>query len=130
MPRTPEAEQLATELAKSGKWHFHRKQRLDPNQSEFRSLDDWLSFLHSDEGVRNAGGSISSYAFADEADAIDFVGEVRQAALLFRSLMKHVIADAPPSTAGQHEHQATITPVDPSTLPAFGVLLQAFLREC
>ena len=57
-PGTPEAEALAAQLAKEGNWHFRQKQRLDPNQSEFPSLDAWLTFVRSDEGVRNAGGEL------------------------------------------------------------------------
>jgi hypothetical protein len=55
-PGSPEAKALTDQLAKSGQWHYRRKQRLDPNQSEFQTLDNWLSFVRSDEGVRNAGG--------------------------------------------------------------------------
>ena len=98
-PGSPEAKDLAAQLSKSGNWHFRRKQRLDPNQSEFQSLDDWLSFVRSDEGVRNAGGGITRYALADEIDEIDLVEEVRQMARIFRPLMERVVADAPPTTA-------------------------------
>ena len=87
-PASSEARELASHLANSGSWHFRRKQHLDPNQSEFRSLDDWLSYERSDEGVRNAGGGIARYALADEIDKIDFVEEVRQTAQLFRPLMR------------------------------------------
>ena len=98
-PGSAEAKDLEAQLSKSGKWHFRRKQRLDPKQSEFKSLDDWLSFMRSDEGVRNAGGGITRYALADEIDEIDFVEEVRQMAQIFRPLMEHVVADAPPTNA-------------------------------
>ena len=43
--------------------------------------------------------------------------------------MEQVIADAPPAAATQQGHQAATTPVAPSTLSAFGDLLQVFLRE-
>jgi MrcB-like, N-terminal domain len=128
-PQSPEAERLAAQLSKPGKWHFRRKQRLDPNQSEFRSLADWLSFLRSDEGVRNAGGSISSYAVLEEIDGVDLMEEVREMVELFRPLMERVIADAPPAAANQQGRQAATTPVAPLTLSAFGDLLQVFLRE-
>ena len=75
-PGSPEAKDLADQLSKSGHWHFRRKQRLDPRQSEFHSLDDWLSFLRSDAGVRNAGGGIARYGLADEIDKIDLEEEV------------------------------------------------------
>src|SRR5262249_6313137 len=41
---SPEAHDLAAQLVQSGNWYFRRKQRLDPKQSEFQSLNDWLSF--------------------------------------------------------------------------------------
>jgi hypothetical protein len=129
VPQSSEAENLAAQLSRSGKWHFRRKQRLDPNQSEFRSLADWLSFLRSDEGVRNAGGGISRYALDEEIDAIDFVEEVQEMARLFRPIMERVIADAPPTTATHHESPTTIAASPPPKLAAFGDLLVAFLRE-
>jgi hypothetical protein len=129
-PGSPEAKDLASQLAKSGNWHFRRKQRLDPNQSEFKSLDDWLSFIRSDEGARNAGGGITRYALADEIDKIDFVEQVRQIAGLFRPLMERVVADAPPTTAPQHAAKTPPLTAGPNAnLPAFGALLRAFLQE-
>src|SRR5262245_34889665 len=77
-PGSPEAKDLEAQLSKTGNWYFRRKQRLDPKQSEFQSLDDWLSFVRSHDGVRNAGGGITRYLFADEIEAVDLVDEVRQ----------------------------------------------------
>ncbi len=37
VPGSPEAEDLAAQLLKSGNWHYRRKQRLEPNQSEYQS---------------------------------------------------------------------------------------------
>jgi hypothetical protein len=124
-----EAKNLAAQLTQSGKWHFRQKSRLEPNQSEFGSLEDWLSFLHSDEGARNAGGAITRYAIDKEIDDIDFEVEVREMARLFRPLMEHMIADAPPTTATQDEAQTTITTIPSAAVPAFGDLLHTFLRE-
>src|SRR6266545_4694492 len=127
---SPEAKDLEAQLAKTGIWYFRRKQRLDPKQSEFPSLDDWLSFVRSDEGVRKAGGGITRYLFADEIDAIDLVEEVRQMARIFRPLMEHVVADAPPTTAPEPTAPTPlITPGANEDLPSFGDLLRAFLRE-
>ena len=128
-PGTPEAEALAAELARQGNWHFRRKQRLEPNQLEFPSLDAWLAFVRSDEGVRNAGGGITRYALVGEVDGIDFEDEVRQMARVFRPLMERVVADAPPATASASPIQALpVTPPSPGT-PSFASLLQLFLRE-
>ncbi len=57
-PSSTESDELAAQLSSSGTWYFRRKQRLESNRSDFDSLDEWLSFLRSDEGVRNAGGGI------------------------------------------------------------------------
>jgi hypothetical protein len=129
-PVSSEANDLTSRLANSGGWHFRRKQRLDPNQSEFRSLDDWLSYVRSDEGVRNAGGGIMRYALADEIDKIDFAEEVRQTARLFRPLMERIVEDAPPAAAKQQGADEPVQMPGPDTdLPPFRVLLRAFLDE-
>jgi 5-methylcytosine-specific restriction enzyme MrcB-like protein len=130
VPGSLEAKDLASQLSISGGWHFRRKQRLDAGQSEFQSLDDWLSFVRSDEGVRNAGGGITRYALAHKIDEIDFAKEVREMARLFRPLMEHIVADAPPAAAPRAPIETP--PLSPSPnviLPAFGELVQAFLRE-
>jgi hypothetical protein len=126
-PESPEAKDLAAQLS-SGNWHFRRKQRLDPKQSEFQSLDDWLSFVRSNDGVRNAGGGITRYLLADEVDAADLAEEVRQMARIFRPLMEHVGADAPPTTAPEPPI-LPITGGADETLVAFADLLETFLRE-
>ena len=94
-----EAKDLDIKLSQAGDWYFRRKQRLDPKQSEFGSLDEWLSFVRSDDGVQNAGGGITRYALADEVDEVDLTEEVSQIARIFRPLMEHIVADAPPTTA-------------------------------
>src|SRR5262249_50732662 len=121
---------LEAQLSKTGNWYFRRKQRLDPKQSEFQSLDDWLSFVRSHDGVRNAGGGITRYLFADEIEAVDLVDEVRQVARMFRPLMEHIVAAARPTTAPEPTAQIPpITPGEPETLHSFGELLRAFLRQ-
>jgi hypothetical protein len=129
-PGSLEAKNLEGQL--SGNWRFRRKQRLDPHESEFQSLDDWLTFVRSDAGVSNAGGGISRYLLPDEIDAIDLVQEVRQMAHIFRPLMEHVVADAPPSEAEAEpppSEAGAEPPPPPEVLPAFGTVLRAFLRE-
>lgn len=128
-PKSAEAQDLAAQLSKSGNWHFRRKQRLDPKQSEFQSLDDWLSFMRSDEGVRNAGGGITRYLLADEIDAIDLVEEVHQMARIFRPLMEHIVADAPPTTAPRPIIQMTPSSGGNENLVPFADFLRSFLRE-
>jgi hypothetical protein len=127
-PGSAEAQELEAQLAKTGKWHFRRKERLEPNRSDFPSLNDWLAFLRSDEGARNAGGAITRYASVDESDQIDFVEEVRQTARLFHSLMERMVADAPPATAKGPVEPPPATPPN-ANLPPFRVRVRAFLEE-
>jgi hypothetical protein len=128
-PQSQEAEDLSTQLSTSDKWRFRSKQRLDPDQSEFATLNDWLSFLRSEDGIRNAGGGISRYALAEEVDAVNFEDEVRHMARLFRPLMDRVIADAPPTTAITPGSNTPGTLPHPTPLGAFNDLLLFFLRE-
>jgi hypothetical protein len=128
-PGSDEAKDLAARLLKSGNWHYRRKQRLEPNQSECKSLDDWLSFVRSDEGVRNAGGGITRYAVGDAVDKVDLVKEVQQMAELFRPLMEHIVTDAPPTTTPEEPPQPSPPAAQEVTLPAFNDLLRTFLRE-
>jgi hypothetical protein len=129
-PGSPEANNLADQLSKSGNWCFRRKQRLDPKQSEFSSLDEWLAFVRSDAGVRNAGGGITRYVLADEVGKIDLSEAVRQMARIFRPLMERIVSDAPPATAPQPPAQRPpITAAADQHLPAFGDLLHIFLLE-
>ena len=49
---------------------------------------------------------------------------------LFRPLMEHIVADAPPTTAPKVSALPTPIPAaEEVTLPAFSDLLRAFLRE-
>jgi hypothetical protein len=129
VPGSAEARNLATQLARSGNWQFRRKQRLEPNQSEFASLEEWLAFLRSDEGARNAGGAITRYAVGPDIDETDLPAAVREMAQLFRPLIERVIADAPPTTAPEDGRQTT-PPAEPgASLPPFRNLLLTFLQE-
>src|SRR5262249_1636117 len=101
-------------------------QRLDPKQSERPSLDDWLSYERSEDGVRNAGGGITRYALPQEVSEIDFSDEVRQTARLFKPLMEKIVANAPPATATDDLDLSSDRDL---SLPAFDNLLRAFLRE-
>ncbi|MGX0966092.1 MoxR-like ATPase [Bradyrhizobium japonicum] len=129
MPHSSEANELQTALSNSEAWYFRRKQRLDPNQSEFQSLQDWLMFLKSADGARNAGGGIIRYALIDEIDAIDLAEEAKQIASLFRPLMERIIADAPPASAIPPEASTTEIDNEQRNLEPLRNLLQTFLGE-
>jgi hypothetical protein len=126
VPGSPEAKKLAVQLAETGDWYFRRKQRLDPKQSERPSLDDWLSYERSDEGVQNAGGGITRYALPEEVSKINFSDEIRQIALLFKPLMEKIVANAPPATAADDLDLSSHRDL---SVPAFDNLLRTFLRE-
>jgi MrcB-like, N-terminal domain len=126
VPGSPEAKKLAVQLAEAGDWYFRRKQRLEPKQSERPSLDDWLSYERSEDGVRNAGGGITRYALPQDVSKINFSDEVRQSARLFKPLMEKIVANAPPATASD---DVDLSRHRDLSLPAFDDLLRAFLRE-
>lgn len=86
-PHSNEAARLAEPIVQSGNWFFRRKHRLEPNVSDFGSLDELLAFLQSAAGAANAAGGISRYLSGDELDRTDLVAEVKQAAQLFEPLL-------------------------------------------
>src|SRR5262245_60583924 len=122
-PSSPDARDLLLQLSRSSGWHFRRKQRLQPGQSEFKSLDDWLSFVRSDEGLRNAGGGITRYVLFEEIGTIDLVEAVREMARIFRPLMDRIVAGAPPATAPSPN--TTPPRKTAEAAPDFAKLLQA-----
>ncbi|MDG1418669.1 MAG: DUF3578 domain-containing protein [Maricaulis sp.] len=81
------AQFLTDQLTETGSWCFRRKQRLTPGDTDFSDLSEWLDFLHSEKGARQAGGSISRYIRADELDGRDLVAELVEMAALFKPLI-------------------------------------------
>lgn len=128
-PGSAQANDLAARLSVGRTWHFRRKQRLGPNQSEYRSLDDWLSFVRSDEGIRNAGGAITRYALPGQIDGTDLVDEVRETVHLFRALMERLIADAPPTSPPQRQAVPAVLPRLTEISLGFGEFLTDFLLQ-
>ena len=129
-PRSAEAETLAREIEQGGGWKFRRKHRLTPGETDFASLNDWLAFLHSPDGMKSAAGCISRYVRADEIGAINLEEEISKMARLFSPLMSRDWSgeedDLPLFGVGSAEDQEEAPPqVDSS----FGELLQAFLGE-
>ncbi|MDR9812124.1 MrcB family domain-containing protein [Rhizobium hidalgonense] len=86
-PHSNEAERVAEPITYSGKWFFRRKHRLEPNRSEFDSLNDLLAFLQSPAGAANAAGGVCRYLSGDELDNVDLVAEMKQAVQLFEPLL-------------------------------------------
>ena len=86
-PSSSEADQLARRIEQSGDWHFRRKHRLAPQASEFASLNDWLAYLHSPAGAKNAAGGICRYISGPDLDHTDLVDQARKMAILFQGLL-------------------------------------------
>lgn len=80
------AESLSQKLIAEGGWHYQKKTRTDPAKS-FSSLADWLNFLHTDKGAKEAGGSVSKYIPADQVGNYNLSAEVLRLTELFGSLM-------------------------------------------
>ena len=128
-PDSPEAADLATRLANAGTWYFRRKQRLDPKQSEYRTIDDWLAFVRSEQGITNAGGGITQYVLQNEIDSIDLKEVVAQTANVFRPLMETVRADGRQLTSAPTVIGPPVDETPPSPALGFGELLRSFLAE-
>jgi hypothetical protein len=82
-----EANGIQSEIETEGTWFYRRKHRLPPKQQEFSDLNAWLEYLQSDDGKRNAAGSISGYLLADDVDGTDLAAEMSKMARLFQPLM-------------------------------------------
>jgi len=86
-PGSPEALSIENILKESGPWYFRRKHRLTPNQQEIPSFDEWLNYLRSPEGAKNAAGTISRYLLPDEVDDAQLEYETERMANAFEQLL-------------------------------------------
>ena len=86
-PGSEEAISISSSISNSGAWKFRQKHRLQPNQSEFSDLNEWLEFLQSPQGHQNAAGTISRFLVGDEIDDVDLEGAVVEMAHLFEPLL-------------------------------------------
>lgn len=82
-----EASEIQADIGTTGQWYFRRKHRLPPNQNDFSSFKDWLRFLLSEEGKKNAAGTISRYLQGEQIDQTDLQTEVETMASLFSPLL-------------------------------------------
>jgi MoxR-like ATPase len=130
-PHSVEADELASNIAQSGTWYFCKKHRLVPGESDFKTLHDWLGYLHSPAGRMAAAGTISRYLRPDEVDQVDLEKELITAARLFAPLMFRDWG------ASEDEHlrqprtsaaEVTDQPIS-SESSSFSELLRAFLDE-
>jgi len=111
-------------LDQSGGWFLRREPRADPGTNDFNSLNEWLSFLKSPDGIRSAGGSISRYLSLQDLSTAgerlkDLVGEM--AATFFDPMHQVVLNQKPPETG------AWIFQANPEFFDARGAVKQ--LRE-
>jgi hypothetical protein len=81
-PQSDAARSLAGALGNG--WCYQRKQRLEPDQTNFPSLDAWLEYLRSPAGVSAAGGSVSKFVPAKQLDNVKLDDVVREMAGVFR----------------------------------------------
>ncbi|WP_164721684.1 MrcB family domain-containing protein [Silicimonas algicola] len=86
-PGSVEATGIAQDIDDAPPWFFRSKHRLDPKEKEFSSLQEWLRYLQSDRGKKNAAGTISRYLRGDEIDHTDLSEEVATMARLFEPLL-------------------------------------------
>ncbi len=114
-PDDEAARRLASALEISGPWCFMRKERLEPDNSDFPNLDAWLSFMHSQEGVRQAGGNISRYVSGEKIDSFDMEGALFEAVSIFRPLMEQVRPSQPLEAAHDPQPTSDINATDPDT---------------
>ncbi len=118
-PRSEAARSLATALGEG--WCYQRKQRLEPDQTNFASLDAWLEYLRSPAGLAAAGGSISKFVPAKRLDDVNLDEVVREMASVFRPLMQSIVAIPLPVAIAQ-----TPKPVGAGT---FATLLAQILKR-
>lgn len=86
-PGSAEATSIGSSISNNGAWKFRQKHRLQPNQSEFSDLNEWLEFLQSPQGHKNAAGTISRFLVGDEIDNVDLEDAVVEMAHLFEPLL-------------------------------------------
>jgi len=84
---------LSHQLLETGNWHFRKKQRLGLNADDFSGMEEWLDFIHSEEGVRNAGGCISRVYPISAIDDLDLEQALREAAHMFQPWMESATVD-------------------------------------
>src|SRR5439155_18334839 len=89
LPGSEEAVALQAGLASGGTWYFRKKTRLEPNVKEFLTLDEWLSFLKSQDGSDWGAGSISRYLSIDDLrnPDLNLTNLMQQMAVLFAPIM-------------------------------------------
>lgn len=119
-PGSAEAAELSKRLSESGGWKFRRKARLEAGGSEFANLDEWLRFMHSPEGKREAGGGIYRYILPSEIDGANFESLMTEAAAIFRPLMEKMRA------SGEHRPGPEVAKDE---LPSFRALLREALSQ-
>lgn len=86
-PDSVEASTIRDHISAKSGWFFRRKHRLNANKQDFPHLGEWLRYLQSSEGKKNAAGTISNYLAADEVDGVDLEEKMGEMVLLFQPLI-------------------------------------------
>lgn len=121
-PETAEAEELGRRLSQVGPWFYRRKQRLEPAQTEFPSLNAWLEFVRSEKGQRHAGGGITRYVLSSDLDGIDLEELVRVTTQAFRPLMDSIVPAPLQKTTSDAQTSRSLD-------STFAIAIQNFLRQ-
>lgn len=81
---------LSDEIKKEKKWCFKIKTRLEPNRSDFQSLEKFILFLKSPKGLKQGSGSVSKFFLPNELGDknISLENEFRLAFNMFKPLMQ------------------------------------------
>ncbi|MFP9139239.1 MrcB family domain-containing protein [Devosia sp. XGJD_8] len=119
-----EAAGIAQAIDRSGGWLFLEKHRLSRSQARWNSLQDWLAFLQSPAGHKNAAGSISRFVEPAELDQADLEVSVTQMADLFRPL---ILRDwSSPQETSLLQHAVSNDETTAETVVSFAERLQHF----
>jgi MoxR-like ATPase len=86
-PDSAEASEIERNIEASGGWFYRRKHRLPPNQPDFPKLRNWLRYLQSPDGIRNAAGTSSRYLQDTDVDKVNLADAVSEMARLFEPLL-------------------------------------------
>jgi hypothetical protein len=126
-PSSSEAHKISNDIDTSGDWFFRRKHRLPSHQNDFTDFQEWVSYLKSTLGKKNAGGTISRYFLIDEIDQTNLEVEITNAAKLFEPLMDRDWHASDEGTIPEPSTEPSKLAEPPANTAAFSKLLTEFL---
>jgi len=128
-PESLAATNLAQELSQNS-WRFLKKSRLEPNQSDFESLQEWLRYFKSPHGSQAGGGSISRFILESEVDEVDLSAEMHTMCMVFRGLMNTIIpGDNPAQQTTNYNSETTLATLIPRALETFADVRKSSFKQ-